>query len=418
MIGSTRFNFTWIFVEKLLRVLAGVVVSAAVARYLGPETYGSLAVSIGIVSIAIAAANMGADHIHVSEFARRDGADRAIFLGSALFVRVFWSLVCLVLFWVAVSWQSVSHRDVLLILSLGVPISAAAILAGEIQGRGAFGTFSILSSVSIGFGALLRIAGILCGASLEFFAVAFVVEAVFLALLLFAWYLNADVNSLFGLRASRSLAVTYFKMCIPTAVSATLVVLYLRFELFMIDALIGKSAAGIWSAALMFTVPWGMVAATILPVANRRLAISIGEEANYERRLTKLLRWMIVLAAAAAIINCAVVAVLVPLLLGPKFNAVAPIVFIMSLSFFPLFSGAVQDLWIAHQRSTGTVLRKVLIGLPVSAALYYLIVPTFGLRGAAVAMVSSYFFTAILLNIMFDKQFFRIQLRALGFGNV
>lgn len=264
MIGSTRFNVTWMFAEKLLRVLVGVVVSAAVARYLGPETYGSLAVSIGIVSIAIAAANMGADHIHVSEFAQRDGVERAAFLGSALLVRLLWSMVCLLLFWVAMGWHGVSHRNVL----------------------------------------------------------------------------------------------------------------------------------------------------------NRRLAITIGEEADYERRLIKLLRWMFLLAATAAIINCAVVAVLAPLLLGPKFNEVAPIVFITSLSFLPLFSGTVQDLSIAHRRNTGTVLKKVLVGLPISAALYYLIVPTYGLRGAAVAMVLSYFCTAILLNIVLDKQFFRIQLRALGFSNV
>lgn len=418
MIGSARFNFTWMFAEKLLRVLVGVVVSAAVARYLGPETYGSLAVSIGIVSIAIAAANMGADHIHVSEFAQRDGVDRAAYLGSGLLVRLLWSMACLFLFWVAMLWHGVSHLDVLLILSFGVPISLFSILAGEIQGRGAFGTFSILSCVSIAFGALLRIAGIWYGAPLEFFAMVVVAEAAFLSLLLLGWYQHTGPTSLRCLHATPSLIGSYFKMCIPTALSATLVVLYLRFELFMVDALIGKSAAGIWSAALMFTVPWGMVAATILPVANRRLAITIGEETDYERRLIKLLRWMFLLAATAAIINCTVVAVLAPLLLGPKFNEVVSIVFITSLSFVPLFSGTVQDLSIAHRRSTGTVLKKVLVGLPISAALYYLIVPNYGLRGAAVAMVLSYFVTAILLNIIFDKQFFRIQLRAMGFSNV
>lgn len=417
MTGSTRFNITWMLVEKLLRVLIGAVVSAAVARHLGPEAFGSLAVSIGIVSIAIAAANMGADHIHVSEFAQRQGRKRAAYLGSGLLARLIWSLFCLFVFLVAMLWQGLSHRSILFILSLGIPISLFNILAGEIQGRGAFGTYSILSCVSIAFGAFLRVAGIWYEAPLEFFALMVVAEAACMSILLLGWYHHTGPNSLLSLRATRSLLASYFKMCIPTALSATLVVLYLRFELFLVNELIGTTAAGIWSAALMFTVPWGMVAATILPVANRRLATTLGEGATYENRLVTLLRWMLLLAATAAIINCTLVAILAPLLLGPEFNEVAPIVSITSLSFIPLFSGSVQDLSIAHRRTTGTVLKKVLVGLPISATLYYLFVPTYGLRGAAVAMVSSYIVTAVLLNIILDKPFFRIQLRALGFRN-
>jgi PST family polysaccharide transporter len=418
MIDNYRYNVLWLIAEKLLRVITGALVSAVLARYLGPEGYGSIAISIGVVAIAVAAANMGADHIHVSEFAQRTGADGTAFLGSALLVRLGWSLVCLLLLWVPMAWLNVNHSKVVMILSAAVPISVFTILTGKIQGSGAFGTYSILSCLSIAFGALLRIAGIWLGASLEFFAAVFVAEAAFLALLLLGWYQSTSATSLFELRTKRALAVSYFKMCFPTALSATLIVVYLRFELFMVDVLIGKAAAGIWSAALMFTVPWGMVASSILSVANRRLAIFHGVDFDYECKLVKLLRWMLMLAVAAALINCAAVVVLAPLLLGPKFDAVVPIVFITSISFVPLFSGTVQELWIAHRRSTGTVLKKVLVGLPVSAVLYYAIVPTHGLCGASVAMVLSYFFTAFPLNWVFDKPYFRIQLRAMGFNHV
>jgi PST family polysaccharide transporter len=414
MTDSTKSRISWLLAEKVMRVLVGAFVSTAVARSLGPEDFGGLAISMGFVSIAVAAANMGADHIHISEFARRDAADGREFLGSAMFVRFCWSIVCLFVFWAALAASDVNNRNVLLILSIGVPISAFAIFAGDVQGRGEFRTYSILSSVSIAFGALLRVAGIWAGASISYFAIVTVLESAVMTLMLAGQYQFGGTTNLLWLRAKRSRAVSYFKMCMPTAISATLVVIYLRFELFMIDELIGKAAAGVWSAALMFTAPWSMLAASILPVANRRLAIEHGEESAYERSLVSVLRWMLLLAAAAAIINCAAVAVLAPLLLGPKFGEVAPIVFITSLSLIPLFSGTVQELWLAHRRSTGIVLAKVLVGLPASAALYYLIVPSFSLRGAAVAMVLSYCLTAFVLNGFFDKRFFRIQLRALG----
>ena len=45
------YNTSWLFVEKALRLIAGLFVGIYVARYLGPEQYGLFSYALAFVSI-------------------------------------------------------------------------------------------------------------------------------------------------------------------------------------------------------------------------------------------------------------------------------------------------------------------------------------------------------------------------------
>ena len=414
MSDTRRYTLFWVVAEKASRLLTGAFVTAAVARYLGPTEYGSLSVAAGVVAIAVATAGLGAQHIELSELSRRSRSDAAAFMGSALAVRAVWALFCFSALIGATYALNISHENLVLILSAGVLAVPPGIIGGRIQSQGQFATFSILAFSSNIVGALLRIAGILFAVPLTYFAVAYAAEACFFSLLLIVWQRRAEHSSLHRLSFAMTEASSYFRLCIPTAASITLVIVYFRVELFLIDFLIGKAAAGIWAASLMFTAPWGIVASSIVPFANRRLVMIQADERRYRHELAVLLRQMYMFACFAIVVNILAVKMLAPLLLGDKYAAVADIVAIGSFSLLALFSGSVQELWIAHNRSTGTVLKKVMISLPVSIALYFMIVPRFGLLGAAGAMVISHFVTTLLLNVVLDRGFFRVQLHSFG----
>jgi PST family polysaccharide transporter len=60
-------NFGWIFSEKIIRGVLGVLVGAWVARYLGPSEFGELSYAIAFITIFQAIANLGLDGIVVRE---------------------------------------------------------------------------------------------------------------------------------------------------------------------------------------------------------------------------------------------------------------------------------------------------------------------------------------------------------------
>ena len=102
------------------------------------------------------------------------------------------------------------------------------------------------------------------------------------------------------------------------------------------------------------------------------------------------------------------------ILLGTRYAQATPIATVCSLALVPLFLGAAQDVWLAQRRRTSVVLRKVVIGIPLSGALLWVGASQAGLIGAAIGMVLSYLATAILLNAVLDREFLAIQLAAIG----
>jgi Na+-driven multidrug efflux pump len=123
---------------------------------------------------------------------------------------------------------------------------------------------------------------------------------------------------------------------------------------------------------------------------------------------------MLLVSVFASLFNSLIALVVVPVLLGDEYREIHGVVWIASLTIIPLFLGAVQEVWIAHQKTTSIVLKKVIVGLPLSFVLLYVFIATWGLKGAAFGMVVSYFVTAVVLNYFFVRNFLVLQLRGIG----
>ena len=407
----------WLLIEKILRIISGIFVSTAVARHLGPESYGILAVAIGTISIFSAAAAMGADHINVSELSKRSEAGKWMFLFSALITRFLWSIFCFSFLIIVILLKPPENEIIYLILAGLIPMASFSILGNKLQSDGYFFQYTVLCCTAIIVSATFRVVGILLSASIQYFAVVTLLDSVIISVV-FAIFLftRKDFNQSY-LNPQWSEVKRYFLLSFPTALSIAMVALYLRLELFVIDFLLGKTAAGLWAASMIFVTPWGMVASAILPVANRWLSQYGSNTEDHQIKMIKLIRWMFLLASIAVIFNILAVTTLVPLLFGDKFHQVREVVWICSFAIIPLFMGSVQEIWLAQRRTTRIVLKKVLVGLPLSGGLLAIFSTNWGLTGVAIAMVISYFSTALLLNIIFDRSFYVIQLRALGLNH-
>jgi len=357
---------------------------------------------------------MGADHINVSELSKRESPERWIFLGSALITRLLWSIICFTVFMAFLLWIKPDNEAIYLLLSGLIPISTLAILGNKLQSDGRFFQYAVICCSAIFISAMIKITGILLSYSIEYFAVAAVFDSAILFLLFAGWTIINDNFNLSLIRPVWREVKRYFYLAFPTALSVALVAVYLRLELFIIDFVLGKAPAGLWAISMIFVTPWGMIAAAILPVANRWLAQHNANTDEYQVSFIKLIRSMLLLASIAIGLNLVAITVLVPLLFGDKFIQVKDVAWICSFAIIPLFMGSVQEIWIAQQRTTKVVLKKVLIGLPLSGVLLAVFSTNWGLAGVAVAMVISYFSTAVFLNILFDPKFYNIQLRALG----
>jgi len=407
-------SISWLFFEKVLRAASGILITAMVARYLGPSHFGFLSVAIGTIAVFSASVSMGADHINVSELSKRQDLDALKFLSSAVLIRFLWSSFSLLCIFLYIEFTQEENVEVYFILATLIPLAAFSIFGNKLQSDGAFKQYSLLNIAIIFFAAISRIAGVHFSLALEFFALVAVFEGILASIFFAVWIFKNNKYDFKYLYPSWENMKSYFLLCLPTAASAVLVTLYLRLEIFMVKYQMGNASAGLWAAVVMFITPWGMVAASILPVANRYLSKGDMEGVGYEKKLVLLIRFMMIVSFIFVLLTCVASAFLVPVLFGESYLKIIEAIWIASIVIIPLFMGSVQEIWIAQQQNTGVVIKKVLVGLPVSAVLLFWFIEAWGLYGAAVAMVMSYVLTAIILNYMFDKKFLKLQIHAVG----
>lgn len=404
----------WILFEKFLRIALGFFISAAVARYLGPSQHGSLSIALGIVAIFIGFAGMGADHINIHEFVIRKDANLRKFFSSILVVRLIWASFCFLALCIYISVFSWESWKIYSILIWMVPITALSIYGNRIQAIGGFRNQAILGIFVLVCAALARMYGIGAGKDISFFAVVVTGETMTLSFAYAAWLLRKGHQKSFFISPDVVMMKEYFLKCIPTAFSAGLVSIFLRMEIFVIGYMIGDASAGQWAVANMMVAPWSIVGAAILPIVNRNFSLLEKDELRSAQNYSRLIRVVALISLFAICINWLAIILVIPWLLGSAYSDAYFIMMISSFAIPFLFFGGVQDIWIAQKGNTKVVLKKIMLGLPISLGLLWLFVGCLGAEGAAISMIISYMMTTILMNIIFDKEYFKVQMLALG----
>ena len=72
-------NTSWLFGEKILRMIVGLFVGIWVARYLGPEQFGLLSYAGAFVGLFTAFATLGLDGIVVRELVKDESRRVGVF---------------------------------------------------------------------------------------------------------------------------------------------------------------------------------------------------------------------------------------------------------------------------------------------------------------------------------------------------
>ncbi|EAU2706048.1 hypothetical protein D7D07_26205 [Salmonella enterica] len=75
--------------------------------------------------------------------------------------------------------------------------------------------------------------------------------------------------------------------------------------------------------------------------------------------------------------------------------------------------GIAQSLWIVNERKGLFILYKSLTGLLVCGFSNLILIPLYGIKGAAIAAVLSQLSASMLFNLVFAKKIFLMQIKSL-----
>lgn len=412
-------NTGWIFFDKLLRALLGVLVGAWVARYLGPSQFGELAYCVAFIGIFQSITNLGLDGIVVRELSNHPHRANIV-LGTTFQLRLLIGLLSWVCaFLIYGLTNSFSGEGIWLVglVGAGMIFQVADTVDLWFQSNSQSKRTVLAKTIAYIFTNTIRVVLILVEAPLMAFAIVIAFEGALTAFALNISYKRfpcGDVWKNQYLEAKKLLQESW-----PYLISGLSIMLYMRIDQLMIKSMLGERELGIFASIIPISNLWNMIpvaiCASIAPMFARKKLENI---MIFNAAIVNLFRFFWVLCLFVIGITLLLSNFVILLMYGQAYEEAIVVLNIYVLTCIPVFMGVGQGLWLVNQQKSYFSLVQSIFGACFSVVGNFILLPWLGLQGAAISAVISYFISAMAVNFFLSKELFLMQLGIMPKGVV
>jgi polysaccharide transporter, PST family len=403
-------SISWATAAQIVLMVSGILANALAARGLGPQEYGRLSFVMALSYLAMPLARMGLDMV-----LQRDLVDPSIdnrqLLADALILRLLAGIAASALVLVAAGllrgWTASTFAVAVPVAAITV-LGAAGLLNCAFQTIGRWDLYfhvSVVSAVAslTGAGLAIYVQG-----QADAFAWAKVIEAAvtsIAALVLIRRILPDRLASAATLmpqttRMQRiaSLAVT----SVPFLASSIAVAVYARIDQVMIGQLMDDRALGLYAVCMQIMTGWYMIGSVVISVARPAILSWSDAPEVVDAKFLTLFQLTVLYGGAVIISNVLFGSPLIAFVFGPHYADAYPILVILSATAMFASLGGARTIFILHRRLDNLYPITTIAGMIISIALNLLLIPQFGLKGAAVASLASMFVAGIGTCFLFS----------------
>jgi PST family polysaccharide transporter len=401
ILQKTISNTGWLFADKIIRMGVGLFVGIWIARYLGPEQFGILSYAVAFVALFSVIATLGIDQIVVRNIVR-DPSSKEEILGTAFVMKFFGGVITLLMTLCTILF--LRPMDTLVHWMVGI-IAAGTIFQSldtielwfqsQIQSK-----YSVYAkNVAFLIITLTKIGLIISGAPLIAFAWAAFAEIVLGSIGLIIMYRmkgyylkNWNVNILKAknlLRDGWSLILSGF-----------VIIIYMKIDQVMIGEMLGEKSVGIYSVAVTLSEAWyfipGIIVSSAFPaiIAAKKI-----DERLYVNRLQQLYDLLSALAFMIAVVMTFASQNVIYYLYGERFIKASIVLTIHIWSGLFFFPGNVRGHFLVIENKQYLALWYRTVGAVLNVILNLLLIPKYGVAGAAWATLISYSLPVYIVGI-------------------
>lgn len=394
-------NIGWLFFDKILRMGLGLLIGVWIARYLGPEQFGSLSFAIAFTWLFGAVSTLGLPEIVVRDLVRKPDtkletlgtAAALLFLGGVL----TYCLILITIFWIRPEDQLAKILVAILGSTMLFKASEIAVYWFESQVISKYtvwvqnGSFLIFAGIKV----LL----ILNGTPLIAFAWITLGEASIAAIML-GIMLGIHGPRLRQLCVSLARAKILLKDSWPLLLSSIAVVVYMKIDQIMLGQMVGDEAVGIYSAAVRISEVWyfipTMIVASVFPAI---LKARNSSEEQYYKKLQHLFDLMLWLSIGIALPMTFLSESVIKILFGETYLDASSILSIHIWASVFVFLGVASSKWFIAENRQILSFQRTTIGALANVILNFLFIPQFQAVGAATATIISYAIATIISDL-------------------
>jgi len=318
-------NSAWLFGDKIVRAGLGAVVSAVIARHLGPDSFGALSLVFTYVFLFVSVAGFGLDGVVVRDLVHEKLCKNDI-LGTAFTIKCCWGVVVFIFGNWLVRTTGVANEDLWMLLIIGscvVLFQAADVIDFEFQSRLDARASIMARSSAFMFASGVKLLLVVLGAPLVFFAAMPGMESVLVAALLFLIY-ERNGGDVRGWHVQYERAKKLAKTALPIAISGFFVVAIMQIDKLILGEISGSQAVGIYSAASLLSTAWHMVPFAVgASVTPSLTALYAANPADYTKKLQDVFSVMTFAALCIGILTVLFSEPLIGLIFGEAYSTAA-----------------------------------------------------------------------------------------------
>ena len=392
-------NISWMFVERILRLVAGLFVGIWVARYLEPTQFGMFSYAVAFTALFSSIAKLGLDVIVVRDLVREPNR-RDIYLGTAFWLKLIGAIAMLFMIIVAMQFTSSDSATKLyvLIISSGAIFQAFEVVDFYFQSQVLSKFVSICKMTQLLISSMLKLYLMFIGADLFWFVLVSLIDQVTLAVSLYFAYRHQKIGNFFS-SFDAVIAKQLLKDSWPLIFSGLVVMIYMRIDQLMIKEMLELSEVGIFSAAVTVSEIWyvipTIITTSLFPSIVNAKKIS---QVMYLERLQKLSSSMTWLAILIALAMTFLSDLVIGFLYGEAYIRAGAVLSIHIWSAVFVFLGLSSGLFLTVENYTRKSLYRLTLGAFSNIILNFMLIPRYGINGAAMATLISQF----VANFLYD----------------
>ena len=398
-------NTSWIFFGKIASMAISFLATAYIARSLGPTNYGQLSYAISYVGLFGFIATLGIDQILYRDLIKYP-EKRNEYMGTALTLRIAASIVTVIICTLSALFLSTKDVSMFLIflISSTFVFNAFQLLNYEFQAEAKAKYPTSVSLIVVLILNILKIVVVFEGNGVIYLAGIILLEPILYAIG-FIYFRIKVYGSIAYWKFDKEIAVSMLKDSFPLIFASAFVGIYARIDQVMIKNMIDTASVGLYDSAvriseLWFFLPNIIVGALFPAIMNARKT----SEQLYYARIRKLFFALMAVAILTALPTALLSKYLILIIFGPKFlGALGVLKIYVWSNIGAALTLLMQHLLIAENHSK-IILFTAFFGMAINVGLNIFLIPAYGMSGAAIASLISYFIPFLSLVLFKDSR--------------
>lgn len=386
-------NTSWLFAEKILRMVVGLFVGIWVAKYLGPEQYGLLSYAQSFVGLFVAFATLGLDGIVVRELVKNERR-RDELIGTAFWLKLIGAFAVLLILAIAINFTSNDHytNTLVFIIASATIFQSFNVVDMYFQARVLSKYVVYANIISLFISSMVKIALILNEAPLIAFAGMVLFDSMVLALGYVYFFLKTNNKytnariTLANLTFKRQTAVSLLRDSWPLILSGIVISIYMKIDQVMIKEMLDSEAVGQYAAAVRLSEAWYfipmVITSSLFPAIINAKKQS---EEMYYARLQRLYDLMVWMAIAIALPMTFLSDWVISLLYGEQYHQAGSVLMIHIWAGIAVAFGIVWSKWILVENRQKMIIVFHLLSMTLNVLLNLYLIPKIGILGAGIA---------------------------------